>query len=169
MNLILATKDNLAKILDIIKDAQALLKENGINQWQNGYPNAADILDDINLKNGYIIINEQEIIGYCVIDYRGDSNYDIIYEGQFHNQHPYATIHRFTIKREFQGRGLALKFFKLIDQFVINNGFDTIRIDTHKDNQRMLKLVSKAGYQYCGIVKLNRTHDRRLAFDKILI
>ena len=169
MNLTLATQDNLVEILDIIKDAQVLLKENGINQWQDGYPNATDILDDINLENGYVIINKQKIVGYCVIDYCGDSNYDIIYNGQFHSQHPYATIHRFAIKRNFQGQGLALEAFKLIDQLVSKNGFDTVRIDTHKDNQRMLKLVSTAGYQYCGIVRLNRSHDQRLVFDKILI
>ena len=39
MNLLRAKKKDLKGIMDIIKDAQELLANQNIDQWQNGYPN----------------------------------------------------------------------------------------------------------------------------------
>ena len=34
-----AEKNDLPRIIEIIHDAQAALKADGIDQWQNGFPN----------------------------------------------------------------------------------------------------------------------------------
>ena len=37
-------KSDVLQIVEIINQAKAYLKENGIPQWQNGYPDACDVL-----------------------------------------------------------------------------------------------------------------------------
>ena len=42
-----ATETDLNAIMNIISQAQNYLKEQGIDQWQNGYPNRQTIKKDI--------------------------------------------------------------------------------------------------------------------------
>lgn len=42
--------------------------------------------------------------------------------------------------------------------------YDTLRIDTHRDNSVMQRLVQKAGFKYCGIIHC-WNGDERLAYQ----
>ena len=169
MKLVLSKQAEIEAILSMIKEAQVDFKSSGIDQWQDGYPNTDTIKLDIKLQRAYSIYFEDEIVGCCVIDFEHDPNYDVVYNGQFHNEHHYATIHRFVIKRSYQHCHLGTQAFKLIEDIVKEKGIDTIRIDTHVDNLKMRGLIEKSQFKYCGIIKLNGTNDERLAFDKTLI
>jgi ribosomal protein S18 acetylase RimI-like enzyme len=51
------------------------------------------------------------------------------------------------------------------------NNFNSIRLDTSKENQPMRKLVDKLNYKYCGLIKLGKyqgEEDNRLAFEKLI-
>ena len=168
MKLVLSKQAEINAILAMIKEAQEDFKSLEIDQWQDGYPNIETIKLDINLKRGYTIYLDDKIVGYCVIDFEHDPNYEIVYDGQFHNEHHYATIHRFVIKRSYQRLHLGSQAFELIDELVKSKDVDTIRIDTHVQNLKMRGLIKKSQFQYCGIIKLNGTDDERLVFDKTL-
>ena len=45
-----STKSDVIKIMEIVKQAQEYFKSQGIDQWQNGYPNEEVINNDI--ENG---------------------------------------------------------------------------------------------------------------------
>lgn len=47
-------KSDVLQIVEIINQAKAYLKENDIPQWQNGYPDACDVLDDI--QKGWCVL-----------------------------------------------------------------------------------------------------------------
>ena len=49
-----AGEEHLA--MDIINQAKAFLKEQGIDQWQTGYPNMEAILGDIEKQRGYFFL-----------------------------------------------------------------------------------------------------------------
>ena len=51
-----ATKADLPAILTIINEAKAYLKEQGINQWQAGYPTNQDIEKDIEQQISYVLM-----------------------------------------------------------------------------------------------------------------
>ena len=55
MNLLRAKKKDLKGIMDIIKDAQELLANQNIDQWQNGYPNESIISNDIDNNESYLL------------------------------------------------------------------------------------------------------------------
>ena len=54
----LANRDDVTAIMSIVRSAQQALKELGIDQWQNGYPTAEVICDDISRGVGYVACAE---------------------------------------------------------------------------------------------------------------
>ena len=48
MNFRKSTKSDVSKIMEIVKQAQEYFKSQGIDQWQNNYPNDEVINNDIN-------------------------------------------------------------------------------------------------------------------------
>ena len=49
-----STKSDVIKIMEIVKQAQEYFKSQGIDQWQNGYPNADIIIEDIISGQAYV-------------------------------------------------------------------------------------------------------------------
>lgn len=168
MKILLAKKENLNAIMQIINDAKLWFKQNDIYQWQDGYPNEEVILKDIDLKQGFEVYYNNELIAYFVLSYAGDDNYLTVYNGSFSNDHDYAVIHRIAVAQNFKGQGLGKKTFLEIEKIVKNDGYDTIRIDTHHDNYVMRNLLKSLGYKECGDIILARSGALRVALDKVI-
>lgn len=86
-----------------------------------------------------------------------DPTYNIIYEGKWLNNKPYATIHRIASTGEIKG------IMHIAMQFALQQ-YDNIRIDTHHDNMVMQHLIEKEGFKYCGIIHC-LSGDERVAFQ----
>ncbi len=95
----LAKFTDISFILEIIKDAVNFLKEHNIPQWQNNYPNEDVIKADINRQTLYLYWLDNKAIGMINIALAKDPQYDLIYQGAWLNNLPYATIHRLAIKK----------------------------------------------------------------------
>lgn len=50
---------DLPEILPIIEDAKAFLRQNGVDQWQDGFPSLATLTDDINTKHSFVIFSKE--------------------------------------------------------------------------------------------------------------
>ena len=162
-----AVKTDVLDIMDIIRQAQAYFKELGIHQWQNNYPNVDTIRNDIDNKNGYVLLINDHIVAAVTVSFDGEKTYDSIYEGQWISNRQYAVIHRIAVDNNFKGLGLASEIIKNTEQLCLNKGVYSIKVDTHEDNRPMQKLLKKNDFQYCGIIYL-KDGSKRLAFEKTL-
>ena len=70
-----ATVHDIPGIMEIIKQARAYLKENGVDQWQNGYPDENVILNDILNENSYVLVSEEALIGTAAVIVDGEKTY----------------------------------------------------------------------------------------------
>ena len=59
MKIKLSTLENIPEIMTIIKDAKELLASLKIDQWQNGYPNAAQVEQDILKGESYVVLSDE--------------------------------------------------------------------------------------------------------------
>ena len=75
MELRTAAPEDLGKIMELIDQAKAFLKRNGVDQWQNGYPDQTCIEEDIRKGKGYLCILDHDIAGYVCIDFEGEDVY----------------------------------------------------------------------------------------------
>ena len=162
-----AVETDINNIMDIIRQAQAYFRQQGIDQWQNNYPNYETIKNDIANEYGYVLLKDNIIVGTVAIIFDGEKSYETIYNGKWLYDGPYATIHRIAVHSQYKGLGLGSVILKNVEDICLNRGVKSIRVDTHEDNLSMQRLLQKNKFEYCGIIYLE-DNSKRLAFEKLL-
>ena len=162
-----AVKADLNSIMNIVRQAQSYFKNHEINQWQDNYPNLETINNDIKINTGYVLLKNNIVVGIATVIFEFEKNYEYIYNGEWVNNDEYVVIHRMAIDSNYKGIGLSSIIIKNIEQICLEKGIHSIRIDTHKENISMLKMLSKTGFNYCGIIYLE-DKSKRLAFQKTI-
>lgn len=152
-------------VLGMISEAQRYMKENGIDQWQNGYPNEDAVKGDIDRGESFIGVDGEtgKPIVTAAISLRGEPTYGYI-DGQWRYDEPYIVVHRVAVSNSAKGRGIAGQLFAFAESYALKNGFEFMRIDTHRDNLSMRRCIEKFGFEYCGVIYLADSSER-LAFD----
>ncbi len=147
-------KANLAElpqIWDILQGAIRRRKEDGSNQWQDGYPNPEVIKQDIEKGVAFVLAEGETVIGYTAILINDEPEYANI-EGKWLTDSDFVVFHRVAISESHLGKGLARKMLEFIEAYAITNNIYSIKADTNFDNVAMMKIFEKMGYVYCGQV-----------------
>ena len=159
-----ATIDDIDTILSIVRSAQLSLRDLGIDQWQDGYPRREDIAKDIDAEVGYVAVDDKDrVIGYAAIIYSGEEAYSQIRIEDWHTSNEYVVVHRLCVDGLVRRRGVAISLMEYAMQGAIQRGLDGFRIDTHQGNIRMLSMLERLGFKYCGIIYY--PSGKRLAYD----
>lgn len=152
---------DLSEINEIYAYARQFMKESGNpTQWGDNRPSPSAIEKDIRTQNSYVVLENDKIIGVFSFINGHDETYDVIEEGAWLNDEPYGVIHK--IAGAPNAHGILADALEFAGTQVTN-----LRIDTHKNNTVMQHLLSKAGFQYCGIIYTD-DGTKRLAYQKIL-
>ncbi len=154
-----------SKVWQILKDAIKRRKEDGSNQWQDGYPNMEVVKSDIEKKIGYVFTQNDTIIGYSAVIINDEPDY-INIEGKWLSDKDFIVYHRVAISEEFLAKGMAKKMMKLIEQYALSKNIYSLKADTNHDNIPMMKIFEKLGYTFCGIVYIRQSPRR--AYEKVL-
>lgn len=160
-----ATLQEANSIWEILKQAIIRRKQDGSNQWQDGYPNLDVVKNDIAKGAGYVLTENETIIGYASIVFNDEPAYDDLI-GTWLTNSDFAVLHRLAISEEHLGKGLAKKILLFTEELALENNIFSIKIDTNFDNLAMLNIVEKLGYVYCGEVEFRGS--KRKAFEKVL-
>lgn len=158
---------DIPEIMKIIKSAQKYLKEKGIDQWQNNYPNSDTIKKDIENANSYLIEDKGKLIAAVAIIFGEDPTYDYIEDGDWIAAGEYGVLHRAVVREDYKGRGLMAEIFKETYKMGKKRKATSIRIDTHPKNSAMQRAIEKEDFNYCGII-YTRDGSKRLAYEKLL-
>ncbi len=160
-----ATALEIPQIWAIIQQAIVRRKNDGSQQWQDGYPNEDVIRTDITNGIGYVLTDDDTIVGYAAILFNDEPAYEQL-NGTWLTNGDFAVVHRVAISDDYLGKGLAQKIFLFTEDLAIDNNIFSIKVDTNFDNIPMLKILEKLGYTYCGEVTF-RVGIRK-AFEKKL-
>jgi GNAT superfamily N-acetyltransferase len=159
-----ATKTHLKDIMEIIGQAKRRMKERGLDQWQDGYPDEAAISNDIRRKQGYFFLKRTMPAAYAAIVFDKDPYYEKI-DGQWlSNGEPYVTVHRLAVADEYLGLDLAQHVLKFAERKARAKHVQWFRIDTHHDNLPMRNLIRDFGFTFCGVVQVR--DGKRMAYEK---
>ena len=152
-------RNDLEEILKIYESARQYMSENGNpNQWVNGYPDEEVILMDIENNHHFTCVDGNRLLGCFAFIEGDDPTYKEIFKGKWLDNNPYAVIHRAAVLEHGKGIG------SICIEWCFSR-HKNIRVDTHKDNIPMQRLLIKQGFQYCGVI-YNRWGDERLAFQR---
>lgn len=155
-------------IWDIILFAKETRKQEGSDQWQDGYPSKETIEQDILNGYGYVLTlpTNSEILGYMAIIMDIKEPPYAFLDGYWLNEQPYATVHRMAVSKNAKGKGVGKMLLTIAELLVKEKGIHNMRIDTNFDNLPMLRILDKLGYTYCGIIY--QRNSQRKAFHKVL-
>ncbi len=151
------------KAISIINSAKEFLKEQGIDQWQNGYPDNKRIELDISTDKAYFVTENEEVLGYLCIDFEGEPAYESL-KGEWSNCVDYVVVHRLAFLKEARGKGISAKTFELVEELAKSRGVNYFRVDTDSDNEIMKKVLTNFGFTFCGTIWFD--NSEKIAFDK---
>ncbi|MFI3209077.1 MAG: N-acetyltransferase [Eubacteriales bacterium] len=149
----LAKVDDLEEIMRVYDTARKFMRKNGnMLQWVNGYPQRERLAQDIIDEQAYVYEEDGKVHGIFVLQFGEDETYAEI-EGAWKNHEPYATIHRIGSDGEVQG---------VFDKCIAfsKTKCDNLRIDTHESNPIMKHLITKNGFDYCGVIYVDGLSPR---------
>jgi GNAT superfamily N-acetyltransferase len=155
----------LPVIWDILLQAIEQRKQDGSEQWQDGYPNEQTVLDDIAKGYAYVLIDNKVVIAYAAIIFGIEPAYSDI-KGKWLTNDDYVVVHRVATSNAAKGKGVATNLFKMIEDLCIEKKVYSIKVDTNFDNIPMLKILDKLGYTYCGEIIFGNAP--RKAYEKVL-
>ena len=152
---------DMADIMKVMAAAKTIMRQSGnMQQWVDGYPSEAVIISDMEKDGSFVIVDDDEVVGYFAFLSSPEPTYANIYEGAWIDDTlPYHVVHR--IASYPQSHGI---FSSIMDYCFSYDG--NIRIDTHRDNTIMQHNIAKHSFTYCGIIFLSNG-DERLAYQKI--
>lgn len=160
-----AELSEIAPIWRILQQAVLRRKEEGSNQWQDGYPNPEVVQKDIEKGDGFVLLAGETIIGYSAILINNEPAYEKI-EGNWLTNDDFVVLHRVAISEKYLGKGFAKMILGYIEDFARSNNIYSIKADTNFDNIAMLKIFENSGYSYCGEVYFRGS--ARKAYEKVL-
>jgi len=161
-----ANISEIPTIWEILQQAIEQRRQDGSQQWQDGYPNPQTIENDINNGYGFVLIENEKIIAYAAIIFDIEPAYTDI-QGKWLTNGDYVVIHRVATSNEVKGKGIATELFRMIEDVSTENEVYSIKVDTNFDNVPMLKILDKLGYTYCGEVFFRGSARR--AYEKVLV
>ena len=162
----IANENDIAQIMEIVENAKSYMKENKINQWSENYPNEDVFLTDLKENSLYVADIDGKVVGMAVLVFDGDEDYKNI-DGKWLVNGKYGVIHRIAVNPDYKSQNVAKNLLDFFENKLKELNYDSIRVDTHKDNKSMLRFIEKNGFQKCGIVYIRKT-DERIAFEKPL-
>lgn len=170
MNIRKSSYKDIEGIMKVIEDAKEYFKETKIFQWDDKYPLEDDIKNDIDKNISFVVEDENgKILATFVYFVGEDDLYKVIYDGKWLNDsEPYSAIHRFAVRKECKRMGIGDNIIKFCENNAKQKNVKSIRIDTHKLNNPMIKLIEKNEFTYCGIVKIDE-NNLRLSYEKVII
>lgn len=168
-----STLEDIDEMMAIVVDGQALLKSQGIDQWQKGYPNRELLVEDVREGIGYVVAEGEQVAAMCAVTFTDEESYRKLDEGAWLTPEGsvYATIHRGAVAKACRGQGYPAFLFAEVGKLAEAEGIRSVRADTHPENIAMQKALEKSGFVRCGILTLiggSEDGDQRLAYEKVL-
>ena len=153
-----ATQDDLNHIMSIYKTAQEFMINTGNpHQWGRTYPGRELITKDIAEGICHLVCEEDTPHGVFALFKGREPTYEYIENGRWLNDDEYVTVHRIA------GDGKAHGIFDCAIAYC-RTVSDNIRVDTHKSNAVMRKLIERSGFVRCGIIYV-RDSSPRIAYQ----
>lgn len=136
------------------------MKESNIPQWELSYPRKEHFLKDIK-NNGLIIYEDDQIQGCMAIFEENDPPYKEI--SSWKKEHS-IVLHRILVDPQKRKSGIAQKMLDFAVQFAKKQNYESIKIDTHMKNYKMVSFLEKNGFIRGDYIK----SIDRIAYEKVL-
>ena len=157
------SSNQLSDAFSIIESVIAKMNAEQIFQWDEQYPSREIIEEDINNGHAFGFFQSDELRGYIVLNENYSPEYNSL---EWKDKNSTALIvHRLSIKADYQGQGIAKQLMIFAEEYSINKGYSSIRLDAFLHNKAALSLYENLGYTKVGTVMFRK--GRFNCYEKI--
>ena len=157
---------DLENIMLMYKSCVATMIANGIDQWDESYPNTEVIIEDLIAQTYFVVTKNEIIIAGINIDQNQDDTYLAIDWEDKKNQ--FLVVHRLAVKVEFWNDGIGKSLMLFTENLVTEKGLNSIRLDTYSGNPKAMEFYRRLGYTEIGTIDLKPDKDKYHCFEKII-
>lgn len=161
-----AYKEDLIKIMKMYESCVAGMIKNGIDQWDDTYPDTQTIAQDLENQTYYVAEDKEVIVGGINIDKNQDLTYlDVNWED---TSSEFLVVHRLAVKEEFWNKKIGKNLMLFTEKMAIKRGLKSIRLDTYSGNLKAMDFYIKLGYRKLGAINLKPNKNEYYCFEKII-
>lgn len=170
-------KSDIDAIMNLLGEARESIGKLGIDQWQYGYPSRDIVAEDIRKARSYVGDDNGQICAVFTIITDGEPTYERIYDGQWLTEGltkdtgdgrcSYYALHRIAVANDYRGKGVSRQIINFIRSKCVDGNKLSIRVDTHRGNIPMLRMLKKNGFEYCGVIYL-KDGQERVAYEALV-
>lgn len=159
-----STDDDLPPLLALKDACIARMRADGIEQWDEVYPDAAVIARDLAAGTLHVLREGDGVIGCFTLD----TTHDPLWQGMAWSaaSEPAAVVHRLMVHPAAQGRGLAKQLMAHAEVLARAQGFRAIHLDCFTANPAALGLYERLGYRRTGTATMRK--GPFVCFEKLL-
>jgi GNAT superfamily N-acetyltransferase len=163
-SVVVASLRDLSDLATLTRACITRMREQGIDQWDDVYPDEALLARDIAAGTVHLLKENAATIGTVTLD----ANFDPLWADMAWT-HPIETaraIHRLMIHPSHQGRGLSKTLMTWTEATARAQGATSIRLDCFLANPASLRLYESLGYQRVGTATMRK--GEFVGFEKAL-
>ena len=161
-----ANKRDLEDIMMMYKSCVKGMLKNGIDQWDNTYPNTEIISKDLNTSTYYVAVINKKIIGGINIDKNQDETYlEINWKDK---SNFFLVVHRLAVREDFWNKRIGKHLMLFAEDLVKEKRLKSIRLDTYSGNPKAIDFYIRLGYTELGAIYLKPNKNEYYCFEKII-
>jgi ribosomal protein S18 acetylase RimI-like enzyme len=149
-----AAAADLDEIVRLFRAAVRRMDEQGIPQWDEIYPSADVLAEDLTRNELFAGLSEGRIACAFTLSTRCDPEYAL---ACWRRPEPhYFVIHRLCVHPDFQCRRAASQAMAFIEETLRARGVKAVRLDAFSLNPFALRLYERLGYEKTGEVTFRK-------------
>src|SRR5262245_20431947 len=144
MRIVQAHQGDIPGVVRLISATTQAMREHGIYQWDESYPNEKVITKDIDSRSLYVL----EQSGLCIAAVSLNQEQDEAYQ-QVHwlGGEPVLVVHRLCVDPAYQRNGIGSRLMDFAEEHAKQNAYGSIRLDAYTGNPRAVRLYERRGYR----------------------
>lgn len=149
-----AGTDDLDALVALYGAAAQDMREKGIDQWDEYYPDQETLTEDVESGDMTLGLLDGALACAYVVNREYDPEYEL---GAWeHTEGDFCVLHRLCVNPEMQGRGLARQAMARMEKTALEQGFDSVRLDVFSQNLHAQRLYERLGYRRTGEVRFRK-------------
>ncbi|MBM7703143.1 GNAT family N-acetyltransferase [Metabacillus iocasae] len=159
------TAQDLIVIMDMVKETVNIMKEEGVDQWDETYPVRSIFERDVQNSTLYVIEENGEVVGSITVDQHEPEEYKSIDWRKWGEAY---TFHRLVVNPTVRKGGVATKLIQHAEQVAKEHHVPYMKIDTYSLNEKAQKTFEKNGYTKVGTMSFHGKSNLFYCYDKFL-
>ena len=149
-----AGTDDLDALVALYGAAAQDMREKGIDQWDEYYPDREILAEDVESGDMTLGLLDGRLACAWVVNREYEPEYEL---GAWeHTEGDFCVLHRLCVNPEMQGRGLARQAMARMEKNARDQGFDSVRLDVFSQNLHAQRLYERLGYKRTGEVRFRK-------------